>query len=175
MADLEADVDNPDEEPWEDLEADELSKLETNTADSRPAMRENDQLNEDLAATASRLLSIRNSTDELSNETQSEPPNLTLNSGETPSLLSRRNARHETPPPDILGNNASLSLGSIHEQPSSIADLLRPITPTQPLLDDLTPNTEAGSTGHAMEMLTDGVNSPTLFPPSSPPGSFSPN
>ena len=167
MADLEADVDDPNDDRWEEIDAEDLNKLEPNAADALPATLDMEGDSGELATTTSRLLSIRNSTDEALPETQPEHPDPALGSGDPSSLLSRRNARHSSPPQNLLGNNASLSFGSIPEQMSPFSDYLRPITPTQSLLhdDELTPNTESPGaldpTSSATEMLVDGPMTPT--------------
>ena len=166
MADLEADVDDPHDERWEDIDAEELDKLEPNAADAMPATLGVEEDGEEIAASTSRLLSIQNATDDSLSESQPEHPNPTLSSGDSSSLLSRRNARHASPPPDILRNDASLSFSSIPEQMSSFRDYLRPITPTQSLLhdDEPTPNTESPGAldprPSATELLADGPMTP---------------
>lgn len=167
MADLEADVDDPNDERWEEVDPEDPSKLEPNALDAMPATLDMDDDGGELADTTSRLLLIRNATDEALPESQPDPPNPTLSSGDLSSLLSRRNARHSSPPEAILGNDASLSFGSIPERISPFSDYLRPITPTQSLLhdDELTPNTESPGaldpTPSATEMLADGPMTPT--------------
>lgn len=169
MADLEADVDDPNDDRWEEVDPEELGKLEPNAPDAMPAALDMDDDGGELATNTSRLLSIRNATDEALTEHQPAPldPTLLSSGDSSSSLLSRRNARHASPPQNILGNDASLSFGSIPEQMSSFTDYLRPITPTQSLLhdDELTPNTESPGTldptPSATEMLADGPMTPT--------------
>ena len=178
MADLEADVDDPNEEDWEDEEHEEdLMRLETQGANTVPSIPENNGDDIGIAATTGRLLSIRNGVDE-SPISPVFPMDGVPDSSDHPgnhhdssSLLSRRNGRRVSPPQGTLGNGLQFSaspLQSYTEQNPTFSNYLRPITPTQPLMreEDIGSNggspPEQLSSANASEMLiSDGPMTPT--------------
>lgn len=159
VADLEADVDDPNGVRWEDDDADELDKVETdgaNAEDYAPGAGEDD---EGLATSTSRILSIRDGSEQPSppvmqpKQQQSAP----ITTTGQPSILIRRN----------FANSAPFSLGTMPQPPLASRDYLRPITPIGSLLpdEDVTPNSESVSlpamTPGVMALLADGPMTPT--------------
>ena len=159
MADLEADVDDPNDVRWEDDDAEEseASKLEIDGAKVPAALPESSEDDESLAASTSRKLSIRNEAFESRPEARSGPQTSASSSAPQPSLLSRRNFANSTP----------FSLGPNFQEAMAPENYLRPITPTRPLMhdDDLTPSNESvmypAMTPNALAMLGDGPMTPT--------------
>jgi len=157
VADLEADVDDPNDVRWEDEDADELDKVETDGANADACVPGTDEDDESLANSASRVLSIRNGTD------QPSPPGMQakqqrsvpiVSTGQ-PSIHSRRN----------FANSAPFSLGPMPQQPFASRDYLRPVTPGSLLREDFTPNSETATlpamTPGVIELLADGPMTPT--------------
>lgn len=137
VTDLEADVDDPANEEWEDDEVDAGSipdiKPIASIGDINGSIPEDEEMSisgdgEALSSTTSRLLSIH--------DENSLPPDLTasavsLNSHETsPSLLLRRGASRIAPP------FVPAMESPAPRTPSGQIEYLRPITPTQPLMSD---------------------------------------
>ena len=175
VADLEADVDDPDalDEEWEDEANENGSNPELNeTPETNGVVSENTKsLSRDedgtMQGVSSRLSSVRVEADPsavLSN-TQSEEPRQTL--------LSRRNARRVSPPyaqrlvGEPIPERRSEDNHSNSSPNSTFQNYLRPITPTQPLMpdDDLTPNEEFASALNASTpsdmLVSDGPMTPT--------------
>ena len=165
MADLEADVDDPDGEDWDDEEhEDDLARHETSHSNVVHSIPESNGEDIDIAASTTRLLSIRNGVDEPPLSPQTGSP-------EASTILTRRNARRISPPQGSLTNGPPFSPPSsaiTSEQNVAFGHYLRPITPTQPLMPDEHSGHEGGSsaeqlsTPHASEILvTDGPMTPT--------------
>lgn len=156
VADLEADVDDPDAmDDWEDEEAssasgaDEKEAAMPNGTSQEAAQQELDQEDSHLATMTSRQLSVRNGVDPPPDSVEytgvdAPPPSrdaISPNSDRgaastiASSLLSRRNARRITPPPrhERLPVTAEEQSTTV---PLSRDALLRPFTPTQSFLGD---------------------------------------
>lgn len=159
VADLEADVDDPNDARWEDEDGEELDKVETDGANAEADAPGTGEDDERLATSASRILSIRHGSE------QSSPPGMQpkqqqsapITSTGQPSILIRRN----------FANSAPFSLGQMPQPPLASRDYLRPITPIGSLLrdQDFTPNGESANlpamTPGVMAMLADGPMTPT--------------
>ncbi len=158
VADLEADVDDPNDVRWEDDDVDELDKVETDGANAEASMPGTDEDDERLSTSASRVLSIRNGSDQPSPPSmQSKQQHSAPTSTGQPSILIRRN----------FANSAPFSLGAMPQQPLASRDYLRPITPSGSLFreEDFTPNSDSATlpamTPGAIELLADGPMTPT--------------
>lgn len=157
VADLEADVDDPNNVSWEeeDAEGSEIGKSETdgvNAATVLPASSEDD---DSIVAATSRV-SIQNATEETMSDPKTAPRGPPSVSSPPSSLLARRNFANSTP----------FSLGPDFQQTSNTGNYLRPITPTQSLFshDDATPNVELANPAmeqNVLELLSNGPMTPT--------------
>lgn len=168
VADLEADVDDPDAmDDWEDedasneSDADEKKAPETDGTSPEAAQQELDQEDNSLAAMTSRQLSVRNGIDPPPDSVEytgvdAPPPSRAApspnaaraNASNTvPNLLNRRNARGITPPHHVplpaTAEEPSLGL------PLSQDAFLRPMTPGQAFL------------GHGDLFARDALDAPT--------------
>lgn len=125
VTDLEADVDDPVDDDWEDHHGAESSpEMNSPNAANGLSIAEQDELvtdGDDFLAQAASNLTIRNGP-------HSAPQTSTV-SGPT-NLLSRRGARRITPPYTPAREHSN------PEAPTGPVQYLRPITPTQPLLGD---------------------------------------
>ncbi|KAL8951711.1 MAG: hypothetical protein Q9222_002324 [Ikaeria aurantiellina] len=170
MADLEADVDDPDAmNNWDEgaesdgSRADDVREPRVHEPGVATAQREIEQEDESLADVTARQLSVRNGGGPAPGTTEyagvdapppsrSAPvPNLETShkSSETTTLFNRRNGRFVSPPHhQRLSSTAEEQLGSI---PFPQDGYLRPITPTQPLLGDM-----AGREPSTGDILTPG-------------------
>ena len=177
VTDLEADVDDPNDEDWEDEEHEvELNRVETHGANAVPSISEHNGDDTGNAASTGRLLSIRNGADEspispvFPMDGMPDGSDIAATTRDT-SLLSRRAARRISPPEGSLGNGSHFSgspFRSTEEQNPAFGHYLRPITPTQPLLQDEEMASNGGSSpaqlsgANAVEMLiADGPMTPT--------------
>lgn len=150
MADLEADVDDPNVR-WEEDDIEEASKIDNDGANAVMMTPEASANDEALASSTARLLSIRNGTDNPS--LAIGVPQIPLSaSADQPSLLSRRNFANSTP----------FSLGPDFAQSMAQSNYLRPSTPSGSFMpeDGLTPNSDSASIP-TIEMLRDGPMTPT--------------
>ncbi|KAL8793950.1 MAG: hypothetical protein Q9195_003463 [Heterodermia aff. obscurata] len=172
-----ADVDDPNDEDWEDEDHEvELNKVETHGANAVPSISEHNGEDMGNAASTGRLLSIRNGADEspispvFPMESIPDGSDIVAATRET-SLLSRRAARRISPPEGSLGNGSHFSASPFRgtdEQNPTFGHYLRPITPTQPLMQDEEIASNGGSPpvqlsgSNATEMLiADGPMTPT--------------
>ena len=177
VTDLEAEVDDPNDEDWEDEEHEvELNRVETHGTNAVPSISEHNDEDVGNAASTSRLLSIRNGADEspispvFPMDGIPDSSDIAATPRET-SLLSRRAARRISPPEGSLGNGSQFSASpfrSPEEHNPTFGHYLRPITPTQPLLQDEEMASNGGSPPaqlsgpNAAEMLiADGPMTPT--------------
>lgn len=174
VADLEADVDDPNDEEWEDEEhEDNFRRLETHGANAIPLLSEDNGDDAEMAATTGRLLSIRNGADEspispvLPIDGLPDGSNNPANPVDASTLLSRRNARRISPPQGNLSNRTNPFRNS-EEENATLGNYLRPITPTQPLMHEEEMMSNDGSrsgqisSANASEMLiADGPMTPT--------------
>lgn len=133
--DLEADVDDLDGEAWEDANGADTSPeiVPSQLADGAIQEDEDEIMDGDdkaLSQTTSRMLSVQNPELPPVTSTSSDPVNganaSASGSSASADLLSRRGARHISPPFPPIAETRSLS-GSAH---------LRPITPTRPPIGD---------------------------------------
>ena len=125
-----------------------------------------------VAASTTRLLSIRNGADE-SPISPVSPMDALPDHPDASMVLSlgRRNARRISPPQGSLGYGSPFSpsaFGHTSEQNPTLGNLLRPITPTQPVVEDEEMASdgesplEHASTPNASELLiSDGPMTPT--------------
>ena len=168
---MEADVDDPNGEDWDDEEHDnELRRLETHDAGAVISTNESNGNDMDLATATTRHLSIRNGTD-ASPISPVTPMEVLPDPNTSSTSLSRRNARRISPPQGGgLSNGLPLSpshFGNNHEENSAFGNYLRPITPIQPLMrdEDMADGEsppEQASTPNASEIsIADGPMTPT--------------
>ena len=162
VTDLEADVDDPEEEAWEDdlnsgSSPDFNGGLNSAHA-TNGSIPEHDEMSIDgddeaLSTTTSRVLSIKDDTQPTpSLNTASDPTN---GANASPNLLIRRGARRILPPSQPAGEQSAT------RSPSGQVQFLRPITPTQPLMgnDDL--NESSLRTPMTDMLIHDGPMTPT--------------
>ncbi|KAL8710062.1 MAG: hypothetical protein Q9220_005333 [cf. Caloplaca sp. 1 TL-2023] len=157
MADLEADVDDPDAmNDWDEGAAsdgsggDDVRDPKLRGPSVIAAQREIEKEDESLAGLTARQLSVRNGGDPAPDTIQyagvdppppsrsAHAPNMEIGqkANETPTLFNRRNGRFVSPPHhQRLSSTAEEQLGNY---PLPQDGYLRPITPTQPLLGDMT-------------------------------------
>ena len=181
MADLEADVDDPDAlDDWEDGDNINGSCGEDNdlpTVDGTgPAITEGaiNQEDDSLATMTSRQLSVQNGVDsspEHAGDDSSAPPRVaapptterTSALNTLPSILSRRGNRRGTPP---LGQPLPSTSEESATSGGAASASFRPVTPTWPLVEDGDPSTGmtmpvAGLTPNAADMMNaDGPMTP---------------
>ena len=176
VTDLEADVDDPNDEDWEDEEHEvELNRVETHGANAVPLISEHNDEDIANAASTGRLLSIRNGADE-SPTSPVFPTDVAPDGSDTAattretSLLSRRAARRISPPEGSLGNGSHFSASpfrTTEEQNPAFGHYLRPITPTQPLMQEQiasnggSPSGQLSGTNAAEMLIGDGPMTPT--------------
>ncbi len=170
VADLEADVDDPDalEEEWEDEPNEHSPSPEVNEGSemngvvSETARLPNHDEDESLETMSARLTSVILEAD----------PSAVLSSSQTEeskqTLLSRRNARRVSPPyAHRIGEPIPERFEGTSNSSSNFHNYLRPITPTQPLMPDdgVSPNDEFPSsirTSTPSDILaSDGPMTPT--------------
>lgn len=158
VTDLEADVDDPVNDGWEDGNGAESSPdMTSSMATNGLPIPEQDDLaidSDNGLAQATSNLTIRNgTTSALQSNTASD---LTSAVNVSPNLLTRRGARRTSPPASTARNS------SASEAPSVPVQYLRPITPTQSLLGDEDLNESSLRTPTLTETLThDGPMTPT--------------
>lgn len=187
VADLEADVDDPDAmDDWEEGEASSASA--TDEKETRPssepsregAQQELDQEDSRLANVTSRQLAVRNSDGHPPDSigytgVDAPPPSRAATSPDSnngqishslPSLLSRRNARRITPPPR-QGPLPATTEEQAATVPLSHDALLRPVTPTRSFLGD-------NSLFHRDVMMGDAITPSSELGPMTPTNNAGP-
>jgi len=158
VTDLEADVDDPVDDGWEDENGVESSPDTTSPmATNGLSIPEQDELaidgGNDLAYTTSNL-TIRNGTNSTPQLARASDPTNSLNSSSD--LRIRRGARRTSPPFTPAKEHLN------PEAPSVPVQYLRPITPTQPLLGDEGLNESSLRTPTMTDHFThDGPMTPT--------------
>lgn len=167
---MEADVDDPNGEDWDDEDHDtELRRLETTDAGALLSTNEVNGNDMDLATATTRYLSIRNGAD-ASPISPVTPMEVLPNSNNSSTSLSRRNARRISPPQGGLGNGSPFSpshFGNTNEENSAFGNYLRPITPVQPLMrdedmaDSESPPEQALTPNASEILIADGPMTPT--------------
>ena len=157
---MEADVDDPNGEDWDDEEHDAGAELSTNKVNGNDT---------DLATAATRHLSIRNGAD-ASPISPVTPMEVLPDSNTSSTSLSRRNARRISPPQGGLGNGSPFSqphLGNTNEDNLAFGNYLRPMTPIQPLMrdeemaDGESPPEQALTPNASEILVADGPMTPT--------------
>ena len=150
--DLEADVDEPTSETWEENNDDEPSP-DTSTAEAMNGIISHEG-EEGMHETSDTPAGVSSAREE--NHLQPHLANLPDPFNDpSPGLLNRREARRISPP------FVPISHTPAHRQPSNQSQYLRPITPTQPLMGDESTNGNAPHTPPADGFTQDGPMTPT--------------
>ncbi len=158
VADLEADIEDPEDGNWEDENGTESSPEMAPTHDTNGMVTEQEEMmmdgeDDELSNMTSRLLSVREDSHSTPSVTTSLDP--TNDANPAPGLLTRRGARRISPPFSRTGDR------SASKSNSGAVQFLRPITPTQPLLGTEAFNESALRTPTTDMLVHDGPMTPT--------------
>lgn len=197
VADLEADVDDPDDGEWEDEEngqdenRNDIIVPDINGVNKEHELPATDPEDKPPATPPTRILSIRDSPDSsparpsigppssapadhraLSAPSQVSSSHSRLSSTNRPidstpsapsSIIDRRNASRMTTPPQSNEDSTPTSRpDEVARRTSNYANYLRPITPTEPILqEDVTPNGSPSALATGADLTSDGPMTPT--------------
>ena len=158
VTDLEADIEDPEDGSWEDENGTESSPEMAPAHDNHDMVPEPQGMvmgdeDDELSNTTSRLLCVRDDRTSTPSVTTSSDP--TNGANQAPGLLTRRGARRISPPFSRAGDR------SVSKSTTGAAQLLRPITPTQPLLGTANFNEPALRTPTTDMLIHDGPMTPT--------------
>lgn len=158
VTDLEADIEDPEDANWEDANGTESSPEMGAIDDTNDIIPEQEEMvtsgeEDGLSHTTSRLLSIRDDSHLTPSVTASSDP--TNGANTALGLLTRRGARRILPPFSHAGDR------SASKSTSGAVQFLRPITPTQPLLEIDDFNESALRTPTTEMLIHDGPMTPT--------------